>query len=103
MWIKRAEYTNLKREIVDQMRTNSRLLQLANDWQRHYDESKREVERIKEIAFTRSQILAEIPYHDLVSMAENKYGIMPQNYDDKADLIDEILCVEKRLRVKESK
>jgi hypothetical protein len=88
MWIKRAEYNETLfayGELVESLNQEIRELK----------------EKIPKPP--RRQQLSEYTYTQLVKIAEKEYGIRPSNYEDKADLIEEILCVEKRLGVKESK
>jgi len=86
MWIKRAEYNE----------TLFAYGRMAESLEREIRDLKEKIPKP-----SRRQQLAEHTYTQLVKIAEKDYGISPRNYDDKADLIEEILCVEKRLKVKE--
>ena len=98
MWIKKKHYIELNRELMCEREERSRAQNRASDYQRRYEESQKEVKQLKEKTFSRSQILSEWDYFSLVRFAENEYGIRPENYSDKSELILEIVDVESQLK-----
>jgi hypothetical protein len=79
MWIRKAKH----QEIVDSYTAQIEALIKEN-------------ENLKSL-LPRRKVLSMMKYSHLVRMAQRDYGIMPNKYEDKADLIDEIIYVEKQL------
>ena len=74
----------------------SKYKNMIESYDKRIEQMQNEIEKLKSM-LPRKQQLNACAYHQLVRFAKKEYGISPEMWMDKDDLIHEIMSVEKAL------